>query len=476
MRAKQEPTHNKANRSVLCILTFTLLLAACAGGDVTTSGAVATDSTTSGPVATDGTVGQSTGDESAEAVELVVFGPSVVDRLAGETSDEVQAAAESAVLEGFAAESPGVSAVRWPAEGPVQDAVRSLMAAHLAGEQFDLIACSASPTNGAYARAGVLRDITDDIEPFRDRFDPDALEAWTFDGRVLGIPVSPLVTSTFFYNVEVFDELGIEPPQSYEEFVTISDTLSEADYIPVFHQGSVGQKWPMWYFEAAGQTMGDPVAKTISNLRGETNFIDPEDVAAFRAIRAFVDDGILDPDSLGADVEAMRAAFASERSAIYYGGTWELGWILDAPEFEVGVFPFPQLPDVEGEPLHGGGPDLGLCLYEGIAEENVQHAIDFLEYVSRPEVANIYLEPVSPPASAINGVTVSDLPIAEELREENFPHTTMFLDWIWPAEISDAFGTAIQGIVGGDLTPEQAAERVQGVYDEMVAGGYDFDA
>lgn len=454
-------TPDRQFRYVASILTITAIVMAGCGAQTTSSGAAATD-------------GAEGGNGSADNVELVVYGPSVVDRLAGETTDEVQAAVESEVLEGFAAEHPEVSSVTWPAEGPVQDAVKSLMAAHLAGENFDLFACSAFPTNASYASAGVLRDITDDIAPFRDRFDEGALETWTFDGRLLGIPVSPLVTSTFFYNKDKFDELGLAEPETYEEFVALAAEIRDAGHRAVFHQGSVAQKWPMWYFEAAGQTQVDPVAKAKSNLLGETSFTDPEDVDAYRWIEKFVEDGILDPDSLGADVDSMRAAFASEESLIYYGGTWELGWILDVPEFEIGVFPYPQLPDVPGEPLHGSGPDLGLCVYEGIDEEDVPYAIDFLEYVSRPEVANVYLEPVSPPESAIKGVTVSDLPIAEKLREENFPNTTNFLDWYWPAEISNAVGQAIQGIVGGELTPEDAAARVQEVYDGLVAEGYKF--
>ena len=250
------------------------------------------------------------------------------------------------MIDGFLAENPDVSAVTWDAQGPIEEATTRLMTAHLAGEPIDLIACAANNTNGSFIRRGVVRDITADIAAFQDRIDPAALAAYTVGGKVYGVPISTLSTSTFFYNADLFEELGIAPPATYEEFQAIAQTLSEAGYIPVLHQGKNPWMWPMWYFETSAQTMGDPIAKTESNLRGETKFTDPEDVQALAAIGRFVEDGILDQDSLTVDWDGMRSAFATQQSAIYYGGTWELPWLDEnVQDFTYGVFPFPKLAD-----------------------------------------------------------------------------------------------------------------------------------
>lgn len=410
-----------------------------------------------------------------EQVELRVFGPSSLDQLAAQAPEDERQQIQQEVIDGFLAENSDVSAVTWDAQGPIEEGNTRLMTAHLAGEPIDLIACAANNTNGAFIRRGVLRDITADIVPFQDRIDPAALAAYTVGGKVYGVPISTLSTSTFYYNVDVFAELGISPPRTYEEFDAIAQTLSDAGYIPVLHQGRNPWMWPMWYFETSAQTMGDPIAKTESNLRGETKFTDAEDVQALAAIGQFVTDGILDPDSLTVDWDGMRSAFATRQSAIYYGGTWELPWLDEnVTDFTYGVFPFPKLEEAPGEPRHGGGPDNGICIYSGIAEAHVPAAVKFLEYLTRPDVASAYLGTDAPIAVSIEGVPVADTEVAQVLRETTYPDTIRFLDWIWPTEINDAYQGAIQGVVGGTLTPEEGAAQVQQAYDDLVADGYTY--
>ena len=411
-----------------------------------------------------------------DSVVLHVFGPAAIDTLGTFAPTDLQESVQQEVLDGFLAENPGVSEVLWDAQGPIEGGTTRVMTAHLAGERMDVIACAANPTNGAYVRRGVVRDITDDIQPWVDRFEPASLDAYTVGGRAYGIPVSTLSTSSFFYNTDVFNQLGLAEPDSYEELIEVAAALEGAGYIPVLHQGKTVWMWPMWYFETAAQTMGDPITKTVSNLRGEASFTDPEDVEALARIGQFVDDGILDRDSLSVDWDGMRSAFASQQSAIYYGGTWELPWLEEnVTDFEWGVFEFPQLPDVPGTRGHGGGPDDGFCIYSGIPDDILPHAVAFLEYVSRPEIAEKHLGIAQPLAASIKGVTAIESEIADDLRSNHFPNTVRFLDWIWPTEINDAFQGAIQGMVGGTITAEEGMAQVQAVYDDLVFDGYSYD-
>ena len=411
-----------------------------------------------------------------DGATLYVFGPAAIDTLGTFAPPDIQEQVQNEVIEGFLAENPDISEVVWDAQGPIEEGTTRVMTAHLAGERMDVIVCAANPTNGAFVRRGVVLDITDHIEPWKDRFQPASLDAYTVGGRAYGIPVSTLSTSTFYYNVNIFNELGLEEPDTYEEMIALSAVISDAGYIPVLHQGKTVWMWPMWYFETAAQTMGDPITKTVANLRGEAMFTDAEDVEALARIGQFVADGILDPDSLSVDWDGMRSAFASQQSAIYYGGTWELPWLEDnVTDFEYGVFEFPQLPDVPGTRGHGGGPDDGFCIYSGISDDMLPHAVAFLEYVSRPDIAEKHLGIAQPLAASINGVTAIESELADDLRANHFPNTVRFLDWIWPTEINDAFQGAIQGIVGGTISAEEGMAQVQKVYDDLVFDGYSYD-
>jgi raffinose/stachyose/melibiose transport system substrate-binding protein len=408
----------------------------------------------------------------ADGVVLKVFGGSSLDQLAPQQQPDEQKKIQKEVIDGFLKANPDVSAVEWDAQGPLTESIQRLMTARLANQEMDLISCSAFYTNGAYARRKLVVPITDKIKPFQDRIDPAALGAFTINGQVYGVPISTLSTSTIFYNVDLFEKLGIPVPKTYEDLKTAVPKLKAAGVIPLLHQGSNTVMWPMWYFETLSQTTGDSIGKTQKNLDGATKFTDPPDVEAFQLIKQWVDDGILSKDSLAVDMEGMRAAFAAGKSAMYYGGTWEIPSLKQSvKDFKWGVFAFPKMAGTPGDPRHGGGADNGICLSSSIAPAKVDAAIRFIEYLTRPEVATLYLAPEQPIAASIKGVPQVEDPYAIELRRDVFPNTIKFLDWIWPSEIATATASAIAGVVSGTVTPSQAAASVQAAFDEVKAQG-----
>ncbi len=411
-----------------------------------------------------------------EKITLLVFGPDSANVLASGTPVDVQKAVEDEVIKGFLAENPDIEDVIWDAQGPVGEDTTRLLTAHLAGEKMDLVDCAANPVNGIWARRGVFIPLDDLITPFKDRIVPSALDSYTIGGHLYGIPISEISFSTFYYNKTIFAELGIQPPKTYEEFVDIAKIIKDAGYIPLLHQGKAYYFWPMWYFETAAQTMGDSVAKTEQNLTGQAKFTDAADVKALEWLGRFVTDGIIDPSSLGVDTDGMRSAFASQKSAIIYGGSWEMPWLdANVKDFEYGVFEFPKLPGEPGEPQHGGGPGGGICVHNGISAERLPYALKFIEYLTRPEVATIYLKPINPSAVAIIGTTAeAETPNSDYIRNIILPHTIRFLDWIWPSEINNEFQAAIQGVIGGTQTPEVGMAAVQAVFDKLVAEGYEY--
>lgn len=408
----------------------------------------------------------------AAGITLKVFGGSSLDQLAPRQPPDEQKKIQSQVFDGFLKANPDVSAIEWDAQGPQAGAIQRLMTARLANQEMDLIACPAFYTNGAYVRRKLVMPITGKIKPFQDRIDAAALGAFTISGEVYGVPISTLSTSTIFYNVDLFQKLGIPVPKTYDDLKAAVPKFKAAGVIPLLHQGSNTPMWPMWFFETFSQASGDAIGKTQKNLEGTTKFTDPPDVEAFKLIKQWVDDGILSKDSLSVDQDGMRAAFAAGKSAMYYGGTWEIPSLQQSVKtFKWGVFAFPKMAGTPGEPHHGGGADNGICVSSSIAPAKLDAAIKFIEYLTRPEVATLYLAPEQPIAASIKGVPQVEDAYAVELRKAAFPSTIKFLDWIWPSEVATATASAIAGIVGGTMTPEQAAASVQAVFDDLKAQG-----
>ncbi|WEK51493.1 MAG: extracellular solute-binding protein [Candidatus Kaistia colombiensis] len=409
---------------------------------------------------------------SAEGITLKVFGGSALNKLAPRQTPEVQKSIQDKVIAGFLAAHPEVKAVEWDAQGPQANDVQRLMTARLANQEMDLIACSAFYTNGAYVRRGLVRPITKEIEALSANLDQPAIGAFTVRGEVYAVPITTMSTSAIFYNKKAFADLGIPVPPTYEDLKAAAPKLAAAGMIPLLHQGSNTPMWPMWYFETFSQASGDPIGRTTAILDGKAKFNDADGVAAFQLIKQWVDDGILSKDSLAVDQDGMRSAFASGKSAMYYGGTWEVPSLQESVHgFEWGTFAFPKMAGTPGEPKHGGGADNGMCMSATIAPEKVAPAVAFMSYLTQPEVATLYLEPEQPLATSVKGVPVVEDTYAKDLRASAFPNTVKFLDWVWPAEVATAVSSSIAGVVGGQITPQQAADSVQAVYDDLVAQG-----
>jgi raffinose/stachyose/melibiose transport system substrate-binding protein len=56
------------------------------------------------------------------------------------------------------------------------------------------------------------------------------------------------------------------------------------------------------------------------------------------------------------------------------------------------------------------------------------------------------------------------------------PSTVTFLDWIWAPEITKEFQDGIQAVVGGKITAEAEMAKIQKIFDDIKAKGYDFDS
>lgn len=357
-------------------------------------------------------------------------------------------------------------------EGAWADIPQRLQTAAIAKEQVDIVTSGASLINTTLARSGTLLDLTDLIEPLLPRI-TQGLEAYTIGGHVWGIPFYQISTTTFYYNKDIFDNLGIEEPTTYEEMLAISKTIqNEMGIHAVLHQGITSVYWPMWFFEVYAQTSGNKsVENVIEFLKGNRTFTNSEEIAAFDLLANFSKDEILARESLDTDHDGMFAAFAQGKVAMILGGTWELAPLKDAvgDAFTIGVFGFPKVvtePSVT--PKHGGGPGRGLSIASFSDPENLDLALSFIEFLTRPEWANKIISAQRPYYASIVGVESVDDPLAIDLVQKVYPNNIAFLDWIWPAEVNDAVKDGVAGVLAGVMSSEEAAQSVQDAFDKLV--------
>src|SRR5699024_8701573 len=102
---------------------------------------------------------------------------------------------------------------------------------------------------GVLAKAGLALDLTPYREEYNwdDRFHDWALEKTIYDGKLYGI-ANELEMLGVFYNTQLFEEAGVEVPQTYEEFLQVCQVFKDKGITPVIMDDK--EQWPGFHYES----------------------------------------------------------------------------------------------------------------------------------------------------------------------------------------------------------------------------------
>ena len=131
----------------------------------------------------------------------------------------------NAVLDGFKQDQPDVN-VRYR---PVGDEIPTVLSTSVQGGN--------PPDLAAVAQPGLVRDFVDRnaLKPIdfakstiEENFNEGAVNAGTVDGKLYGLLFKAANKSTVWYNVPLFEQAGVEPPEDFDAFVENAGTLRES--------------------------------------------------------------------------------------------------------------------------------------------------------------------------------------------------------------------------------------------------------
>ena len=92
-------------------------------------------------------------------------------------------------------------------------------------DEIDLMACSGSKVR-EFAKAGWLEPLDDLWDKYRDEYDLDDMPAnvvdnMRYEGKLYAVPFG-MNTMFFFYRKDLFEEKGVQPPATMEEYVELA--------------------------------------------------------------------------------------------------------------------------------------------------------------------------------------------------------------------------------------------------------------
>ena len=366
---------------------------------------------------------------------------------------------QDTIIPAFEAEHPNIN-VEFQPTAP--DEYNGILNSKLeAGTAGDLITCRPFDASLELFEQGYLAPLND-LEGM-DNFSDVAQSAWqTDDGStVFCVPMASVIHG-FIYNQAIFDELGLEEPQTEAEFMELLATIQEeSDYAPLVMGTADQWEAATMGFQNIGPNYWQGEAGRQALIAGEQQFTDQAYVDTFAALATWA-------PYLPSGYEAVTYAdaqsfFTLGNGAIYPAGSWEIQLFESQADFEMGVFP-PPLPSAGDTCYISDHTDIALGMNANT--DNPEAAREFLQWMTTAEFAELY-------TNALPGFfTLSnhDIDVENELAQE-------FLSWRQDCEetirnsyqilsrgepnLENELWRISAGVLNGSITPEQAAQEAQ---------------
>ncbi|GAF16345.1 LOW QUALITY PROTEIN: xylose ABC transporter, substrate-binding component [Bacillus sp. JCM 19046] len=305
-----------------------------------------------------------------------------------------------------------------------------------------------------------LDDLLDD--GLRDQFVAGTVEAYEKDDQTYGLPLE-LNTVYVYYNQTIFDQYGLEEPQTYDEFLDVISTLNENGENPIALGNRDRWTGSMWYMYFADRIGGSDTLTEAIDRTG--TFEDPALVEAAAKVQELVEQDAFVNGFNGLADEEAKSMFMNEQAAMYMIATWDLPNFTtneDVPqEFRdsVGYFKFPTVDGSGDTNSFVGGPGVGLFVSEDsdVQDEAKQFAAYFIEEWGERAVAEAGVIP----ATIVDGEEL-DLPdmyvdVLDDLN--NATNLTLYADVQMTASAAETHLDLIQSLFGMQITPEEFASQ-----------------
>lgn len=302
------------------------------------------------------------------------------------------------------------------------------------------------------------------------------------DGHRYGVNTDVVWTPFIYYNKDIFKEVGVEPPKTWDDLYAISKKLRDAGYQPMsmvyemsvrshLPDGLMLKSWSEEEYKAfLVNWMPDAPEWSL-----KYKWTDPHGVRIYQTIKDMADKGVLIDGFAGITEYAQaKSLFTSGKTAMYQDGNWAGGVAVlpkEAP-FDWGYFYYPPM----DQPGYGDvGAYVANCYIVFKDRKHIEAAKDVVRWILQPENMLKYIELGGNPAGRI------DLP-GEEVQKILGPTTASMLsdiskagapalyESVVPPELLASLKQSIDLMLTGGLTPEEAAAMQQEATEKMRMG------
>jgi raffinose/stachyose/melibiose transport system substrate-binding protein len=288
------------------------------------------------------------------------------------------------IIDDFEAENPDIDVV----QNQVADADTVIRTLLVKNRTPDVITLNANGNFGRLAQAGVFADFSGD--PLLDTVNPAVQEILAdlgnAEGEVNGIGYVNNANG-IIYNQQIFEEQGLEVPETWDELIAVCEQLQAAGITPFY--GTLAENWTtLPSFNGLGAYAAQD--GFFDDLRDEGADVGPDSEVSFSKDFSQALDQQLELFSYaqegyrGRSYDDGNAAFANGDVAMLMQGIWAVNPIkVVNPDIRAGIFPYPATDDPADRLLVSG---VDVVVTMGKDTPHPEEAKRFIDYLFQEDV------------------------------------------------------------------------------------------
>lgn len=307
---------------------------------------------------------------------------------------------------------------------------------------------------------GYMLDMSD-AEFVAERYDEGARAPWQMeDGTQFAMPLVA-VSHGVYYNQDLFDELGLDVPQTAVEFIQVAEQIKDAGYIPIAN--GLADEWDIAevvWMNIAPSFLGGREAR-LEYEAGERPFNDDAMVSVFRAMESL--EPYLPDGYQAISYNDSKALFLLGEAAMWFDGSWTISeFEASEPDFNWSVFA-PPAPSADEQRITFH-PDAGVAINPD--SDHIDEAMIFVEWLSGPTASEV-----------LGNELAGFFPMVAEAPTLTNEHANEFLAlnqgreldvrFPWPKLMNgdpSGYNLIQQGsieVITGEISPQEAADRME---------------
>lgn len=365
------------------------------------------------------------------------------------------------ILDAFAEEYPDIT-IEFQYAAPVADYLEKMQVLTSTGEVPDIFYLAAENKteligNGYCADISNTEAVSRLVETNRSTYEAD--------GKTYGFAPTTWVGG-YFYNKDLFTELGLEAPKTWDEFLNVCKVLSENGTRPIIERGE-------WFWDSfLGPFMNDYLAGDLNYhqevMDGTKTFADGWGPYIEKWYNDLIVPGYVGEDLVSVSSQEFFSEFATGNAAMLGGHAGHLKEVqMLEPEFEIGFFPMPGT--TEEIKVAYGAVDCALAI--SAETEYKEQAETFLNFIARDDIIQLYQD-MNGYVIGMNGVQSDVDPILEDIAKQ---YSEGKISVYIPQGNWGSYGTALQQqliassqqLLLGEIDSAQFIEEMQNKLAEL---------